>query len=153
LPRHLWRPAGPSGTTNNMASLLTVKGPNAGRRYPLDGTATIIGRQPDAGVYLESLAVSRQHARLAAERGCFYVEDLGSGNGTYVNGHRIAGRVVLSERDTLQIGPYELSLMLDPDSNPTDPGQIIRARVDAQPSNYTLFNQNPAHKLQVVLQI
>ena len=43
--------------------------------------------------------------------------------------------------------------MLDPDSNPTDPNQIIRARVDAQPSNYTLFNQNPAHKLQVVFQI
>src|SRR5262249_3184346 len=136
-----------------MASLLTTKGPNAGRRFPLDGSATIIGRQPDAGVYLESLAVSRQHARVATDRGCFFIEDLGSSNGTYVNGHRIAGRVMLTERDTLQIGPYELSLMLDPDSSPTDPGQIIRARVDAQLSNHTLFNQNPAHKLQVVLQI
>src|SRR5262249_5458812 len=144
----------PCGKTNDMASLLTVKGPNAGRRFPIDvAAATIIGRQPDAGVYLESLAVSRQHARVGAERGTFFVEDLGSSNGTYVNGHRIAGRVTLSERDSLQTGPYELSLLLDPDSTPSDPNQVIRARVDAQLSNHTLFNQNPAHKLQVVLQI
>lgn len=136
-----------------MASLLTVKGPNPGRRYPLDGAATIVGRQPDAGVYLESLAVSRQHARLTSERGSYFVEDLGSSNGTYVNGHRIAGRVQVTDRDSIQIGPYELSLTLDPDSTPSDPNQVIRARIDAQLSNHTLFNQNPAHKLQVVLQI
>jgi sigma-B regulation protein RsbU (phosphoserine phosphatase) len=136
-----------------MASLLTVKGPNPGRRFPLDSAATIVGRQPDAGVYLESLAVSRQHARVSYERGTVFIEDLGSSNGTYVNGHRIAGRVLLTDRDTLQIGPYELSLMLDPDSNPADPGQIIRASVEAQLSNHTLFSQNPAHKLQVMLQI
>src|SRR5262249_23335074 len=131
----------------------TVKGPNAGRRYPLDAVATIIGRQPDAGVYLESLAVSRQHARVVHERGIYFVEDVGSSNGTYVNGHRIASRVQLTDSDTLQIGPYELSLMIDPDSNPTDPGQIIRARVEVQLSNHTLFAQDPARKLQVMLQI
>ena len=135
-----------------MPSLLTVKGPNAGRRFPLDQNGTVIGRQPDAGIYLESLAVSRHHARIVCDRGAFYVEDVGSSNGTYVNGHRIVGRVPLSEDDSLQIGPYELNLLLDPDSG-TGEAQVIRSRVDAQLSNHTLFNQNPAHKLQVVLQI
>src|SRR4029453_3645086 len=55
--------------------------------------------------------------------------------------------------DTLQIGPYELSLVLDPVSNPAEPAQVIRARIDAQPSNHTLFAQDPARKLQVMLQI
>jgi serine phosphatase RsbU (regulator of sigma subunit) len=136
-----------------MPSLVTIKGPNPGRRYPLDDKGAIIGRQPDAAIYLESLAVSRHHARIVCEDGVYFVEDTGSSNGTYVNGHRIAGRVPLGERDTLQIGPYELNLHVDPASGPSEPAQIIRARVEAQPSNHTLFSHNPAQKLQVILQI
>ncbi len=137
-----------------MPSLVTVtKGPNAGRRYPLNDRCTVIGRQPDAGVYLESLAVSRQHAQIICEDGVYSVQDTGSSNGTYVNGHRITGRVPLSERDTLQVGPYELALSVEQPPQPSDPPQVIRARVDAALSNQTLFAQNPAHKLQVILQI
>jgi serine phosphatase RsbU (regulator of sigma subunit) len=137
-----------------MPSLVTVtKGPNAGRRYPLNDRCTVIGRQPDAGVYLESLAVSRQHAQIICEDGVYSVQDTGSSNGTYVNGHRITGRVPLSERDTLQVGPYELALTVEQPPQPSDPPQVIRARVDAALSNQTLFAQNPAHKLQVILQI
>jgi serine phosphatase RsbU (regulator of sigma subunit)/pSer/pThr/pTyr-binding forkhead associated (FHA) protein len=137
-----------------MPSLVTViKGPNAGRRYPLDDRCTVIGRQPDAGIYLESLAVSRQHAQIICEDGVYSVQDTGSSNGTYVNGHRISGRVPLGERDTVQIGPYELTLTLETPPQPSDPPQVIRAKVDAALSNHTLFAQNPAQKLQVVLQI
>src|SRR5262245_24807405 len=136
-----------------MPSHVTViKGPNAGRRYPLDDRCTVIGRQPDAGVYLESLAVSRQHAQIIREDGVFSVQDTGSSNGTFVNGHRITGRVPLCERDTLQVGPYELTLTIEQPPQPSDPPQVIRAKVDAALSNQTLFAQNPAHKLQVVLQ-
>ena len=42
-----------------MASLITTRGPNPGQRFELEGDTTLIGRQPDAGIYLESLAVSR----------------------------------------------------------------------------------------------
>jgi serine phosphatase RsbU (regulator of sigma subunit) len=136
-----------------MPSLVTIKGPNPGRRFPLDDKPAIIGRQPDVAIYLESLAVSRHHARIVCEEGVYFVEDTGSSNGTFVNGHRIAARVQLGERDTLQIGPYELNMVADPASAPAEPAQIIRARVDAQPSNHTLFSHNPAQKLQVILQI
>src|SRR5262245_24368905 len=119
-----------------MASLLTViKGPNAGRRYPLEDRCTVIGRQPDAAVYLESLAVSRNHAQIICEDGVYFVQDIGSSNGTYVNGHRIVGRVPLSDRDTIQIGPYELGLVAEPPTTPTtEMAQVIRARVDAAAS-------------------
>src|SRR5262245_60490289 len=135
-----------------MATLVTVKGPNAGRRFPL-ADSSIIGRQPDAAIYLESLAVSRQHARVVCEQGTYFVEDVGSSNGTYLKGHRVNGRVLVTERDTLQIGPYELSLLVDPGSGNHETQQVIRARVEAAPSNHTLFAVNPGHKLQVVLQI
>ncbi len=112
-----------------MASLVTVKGPNPGRRFPLVEKTTIIGRQPDAAIYLESLAVSRHHARIVAEDGLFFIEDLTSSNGTFVNGHRIAGRMLLSENDLLQSGPYELSLAVDPASNPLEPAKIVQPRI------------------------
>ena len=61
-----------------MIALVATKGPNAGRRFPLDGDGTLIGRQPDVAVYLDSLSVSRHHARIVCQQGGHFVEDLGS---------------------------------------------------------------------------
>jgi serine phosphatase RsbU (regulator of sigma subunit) len=133
-----------------MASLICVRGPSPGRRFPLDDES-IIGRQPDAKVYLESLAVSRKHARLVREGASILVEDLGSSNGTFVNGQRISGRVPLTERDTLQVGPYEMSLVVDTPA--VEPPQIVRESISVQPHNHTLFTQNPSQKLEVMLKI
>src|SRR5947209_3609219 len=93
-----------------MGALIAVKGPTPGQRFPLDGDCTLIGRQPDAGIYLAALAVSRQHARILHEEGTYYVEDLGSSNGTWLNGSRISSRELLTEGDMLQIGPYIFNL-------------------------------------------
>jgi serine phosphatase RsbU (regulator of sigma subunit) len=143
-----------------MASLVAIKGPVPGQRFALNGDSLLIGRQEDADIYLESLAVSRQHARVMTHGGEYFVEDVGSSNGTYINGRRISGPTPLSERDTLQIGPYLFHLRDDPPSTPLPqsntaplPDQIVRAQISAAPSNSSLFSQNPAHKLQVVLEI
>jgi serine phosphatase RsbU (regulator of sigma subunit)/pSer/pThr/pTyr-binding forkhead associated (FHA) protein len=137
-----------------MASLIAKKGPTPGRRFMLSGDCAVIGRQPDAAIYLESLAVSRQHARIVCDKGVYYVEDLGSSNGTWLNGEQVKGRAPLTESDELQIGPYVLNLQPDPPSgNGEGQQQVIRARIEALPSNQTLFSQNPAYKLQVVLEI
>jgi sigma-B regulation protein RsbU (phosphoserine phosphatase) len=140
-----------------MLSLVTIKGPHPGQRFALTGDSLLIGRQEDAAIYLDSLAVSRQHARILCHGGEYFIEDVGSSNGTFVNGRRISGPTPLTERDALQIGPYLLGLRPDPAPPATNtlplPDQIIRAQVSAAPSNHTLFNQNPAHKLQVVLEI
>src|SRR5581483_10173553 len=114
-----------------MASLVTVKGPVLGQRFLLEGDRSLIVRQPDAAIYLESLAVSRQHAQICAENGGFLVEDLGSSNGTYLNGQRVRGRMPLTERDLLQVGPYVLALRPDRASDLADTSQIIRAQVAA----------------------
>jgi serine phosphatase RsbU (regulator of sigma subunit) len=136
-----------------MSALVSVKGPNAGQRFALDRGGTLIGRQPDAAVYLESLAVSRQHARVLWEDGGWVVEDVGSSNGTYVNGRRVKGRTPLTERDALQIGPYVLHLQGDNITPVPEPEPVVRATISAQSSNHTLFAQNPAYKLQVILEI
>jgi serine phosphatase RsbU (regulator of sigma subunit) len=139
-----------------MASLVTIRGPNIGQRFALDRDGALIGRQPDAAIYLESLAVSRQHAIIRCDGGTWFVEDMGSSNGTFLNGTRVNGRTELSERDDLQIGPYVLHLQIErptPPPGPDDREPIVRASISAQSSNHTLFTQNPAYKLQVVLEI
>jgi serine phosphatase RsbU (regulator of sigma subunit) len=61
--------------------------------------------------------------------------------------------VPLTERDTLQIGPYILGLRGDAPAPLLDSDHVVRASVNAVPSNQTLYTQNPAYKLQVVLEI
>ena len=135
-----------------MPSLITVRGPNPGQRFDLKEPASVIGRQPGTDVYLESLAVSRQHARVLREADACYVEDMRSSNGTFLNGIRIGGRVLLSDGDTLQVGPYEFNLVPDVPSHAEAP-QIIRGRVEVQASNHILFGENPAQKLELMLDI
>jgi serine phosphatase RsbU (regulator of sigma subunit) len=135
-----------------MPTLVILQGPDTGRQYSLGRGTALIGRQPDAAVYLEALAVSRQHAQVISENGDCFIEDLGSSNGTFLNGKPVSGRLAFTESDTLQIGPYLLVLRPDP-TLVREPDPSIRMQVAAYPSSHTLFNQNPAQKLQVVLEI
>lgn len=137
-----------------MASLDTIQGPNTGERYALVGECVEIGRQSNSNIYLDSLAVSRQHARLLNRGGIWFVEDAGSSNGTYLNGNRVAGCIPLHEGDTLQIGPYLFALRTSvPEKIPSESSQVIRAQVDATAANRDLLARDPAYKLQVVLEI
>jgi hypothetical protein len=74
-----------------------------GRTIPLNGELTI-GRRPPANVLLRDDAVSGRHARVARQDGAWIVEDLGSTNGTFVNGRRLAGPAVLAPGDVLVTG-------------------------------------------------
>jgi serine phosphatase RsbU (regulator of sigma subunit)/pSer/pThr/pTyr-binding forkhead associated (FHA) protein len=136
-----------------MAKLVILKGPNAGREFVLDQDAMVLGRQTDSAICLESQAVSRHHARLLHQEGNFFVEDLGSSNGTYFNGSRIRERVQLTEQDTLQLGPYLLALRLPPTSVASEAPVVIRGQVSASASDHSLYGQDPARKLEVVLEI
>lgn len=138
-----------------MASLITMQGPNTGQRFALASECIVIGRQPDTQIYLDSLAVSRKHAQILQKNGGYFIEDLESSNGTFVNNIRLPAHAPtrLTEQDSLQIGPYVLALRPEPASVLTESDHVIRARVEAQPSNKTILGQNAAYKLQMVLEI
>ena len=136
-----------------MTALVATKGPNAGQRFTLDENGTLIGRQPDVAVFLDSLSVSRHHARVVGQHGVWFIEDLGSSNGTYVNGVRVSGRAGLTEHDELRIGPYTFNLHQERPTVASGTDPIVRASIDAAASNHTLFSTNAAYKLQVVLAI
>jgi pSer/pThr/pTyr-binding forkhead associated (FHA) protein len=97
------------------AELLTLAGESGstvadGRVYELQGVATL-GRAASARVVLEDSSVSAQHALLRPVDGIWTIEDLGSRNGTLVNGRKITGAVDLSCGDSIQLGRVHLRLM------------------------------------------
>lgn len=77
---------------------------DSGKVYRLDRPALIMGRQPDVDLPLEDTQASRQHARFETEAGRVTVIDLGSANGTRVNGAKIAAPTILNDGDVVQIG-------------------------------------------------
>ena len=80
-----------------------------GRSYALDEEVTL-GRAAGCQVPLDDAYASQVHARVFQRDGQWYVEDLGSTNGTYLNRRRVAGPMVIKRRDKLQIGNTVLEL-------------------------------------------
>jgi len=71
-------------------------------------TTLLVGRNPQADIHLPAPTVSWQHARLDRTPQGFVITDLGSTNGTFVNGQRITGPCLLRPGDVVQIGPFRL---------------------------------------------
>ena len=86
-----------------MAFLQAYQGETAANLVPIPGANVVLGRHPDCDIVLDAAAVSRQHAQISTESGAFFVEDLHSRNGTFVNGQLIQGRHALSAGDRIKI--------------------------------------------------
>lgn len=139
-----------------MGILITLYGPEVGQKFPLDKPCTILGRQYDCAICLQGRAVSRQHAQILLRDDQYFVEDLGSSNGTFVNNQRLQPRVPapFNEGDSLAVGPYTFSLRQTPQATlPPEPNLVIRERVSALTLNQSVYGQDPAAKLQIVLEI
>jgi phosphoserine phosphatase RsbU/P len=90
-----------------MAILEIVKGNAPGTRFEIDGDRSVIGRSADCEVPLDVPAVSRRHAAILRERGGYFIEDLQSRNGTFLNDNRLTERTPLGEGDRLLICDQE----------------------------------------------
>ena len=85
-------------------------GGRVGQSFPLTGEKMTIGRSPEAGVFLDDVTVSRDHAVLVHRGGAWFLDDSGSLNGTYVNRRRIESHK-LEDGDELQVGKYKLTYL------------------------------------------
>jgi len=87
-------------------------GPTAGQRYPLDPLPALIGRQPGARVQISAPSVSRLHAEIdLAPDGSLRLRDLGSTNGTRINGRSVRRTEAILHGDVIHIGEVELLLI------------------------------------------
>ena len=86
------------------AYLVAVSGAQAGKQFPLTDAPCSFGRNPDNAIVVASARASRRHAEIRREGGDFILYDLGSANGTLVNGQRIAAPHRLRSGDLIEIG-------------------------------------------------
>jgi hypothetical protein len=92
------------------AVVIRAGGGRVGESFALDHDRMTIGRRPDSDVFLDDVTVSRDHALLVKRGEDYYLDDLGSLNGTYVNRHRIESHR-LEDGDELQIGKFKLTFL------------------------------------------
>ena len=87
-----------------------VEGANAGETISLDEAPLLIGRGSDAAIRLDDDYVSTRHARIAASGEPWFVEDLGSTNGTYIGSQRLSQPTTLQLGSQVRIGKTTLEL-------------------------------------------
>ncbi len=99
-----------AGSVQAKPSITIVKGPMAGENFELDSDDITLGRDPKNSVFLNDMTVSRHHARIdlrGLASGFATIEDLGSLNGTWVDG-AIVSRAMLKDGSTIQIGTFRM---------------------------------------------
>lgn len=96
-----------------MAFLKVIAGSAPGQIIELTETQTVVGRHPDSQIVLDNAAVSRHHAQILESHGRFYLEDLRSRNGTFVNNKQILQRSELKPSDRIDICEIVLEFLLD----------------------------------------
>ena len=107
------------GALPSRSALLVVRrGPNAGARFLLDADVTTVGRHPEADIFLDDVTVSRRHSEFLRDGILFQIKDLGSLNGTYLNGDRI-DTATLTEGSEVQVGKFRLTFYASRADAPT----------------------------------
>ncbi len=86
------------------ATLTVSRGSGAGKSFEIGAAAVTIGRHDQCDIQVQDTWMSRQHARIVWSGSGYVVEDLGSTNGTFVNGERVAGSRALKSGDILRLG-------------------------------------------------
>jgi predicted component of type VI protein secretion system len=121
---------------NTSYRLVLREGPGAGKVYPLEGPELFIGREQNNDIIINDPEVSRRHARLFAKGGSYGIEDLGSTNGTLINGQRIAGQTILRGGETINFGEHIIlifeGLTVDLDATVVSSG--ARGRITEKPA-------------------
>ncbi len=113
-----------------MATLEIVAGVNAGNSYDLTDEQTVIGRYQYCQVVLPVNTISRQHAHIVRVDDSFYIEDLNSLNGTFVNGAEIEERTPLHDQDSIQLYDTRITFHASalPEKREETPGELSETR-------------------------
>jgi len=157
-----------------MANLVVLL-PSGSQTYSLEKDEVFLGRLSECDIVLDSNMVSRKHARVFKVGEEYFIEDLGSGNGTTVNGERLSTRIPLKNNDRIKLGPllvrYEepnaagisgfmatqvgglddASRHVRVDGGDEDASRIMDSVLSANP--LTTLKVRPEEKLRAVLEI
>lgn len=109
---HAGMPAAPTRQPTRMQPVLDIDG----QRYSLNAPSIVLGRSSDADIPIDDSGVSRRHLEIRTGQGTAQAVDLGSTNGSYVNGHKIVGSSELADGSTITMGRTKIIFRLLPAS-------------------------------------
>ncbi len=117
--------------------LVMTSGPTPEKRFTLSKQEVIIGRDANADIVINIAEVSRRHTRMRLEPSGYVIEDLGSTNGTFVNGQRLTGPHILRQGEKIQLGEavtlvYQVAAF-DMDATVVTPSSGVATVAGAQP--------------------
>ncbi|HEY3311696.1 MAG TPA: FHA domain-containing protein [Anaerolineales bacterium] len=109
--------------------LVMHSGPTPGKVFPLDVDFITIGRESENTIVINDAEVSRKHTQLILQGGKFIVSDLGSTNGTFVNGQRLTSQHVLQPGEVISLGEqinllFEAITQVDPNATMVSSGHL-----------------------------
>ncbi|WP_411374871.1 FhaA domain-containing protein [Arthrobacter sp. MPF02] len=103
-------PAAPSRQPVRLQPVLDIDG----QRYSLNAPSIVLGRSSEADIHVEDTGVSRRHLEIRTADGACSAVDLGSTNGSYVNGQRVSGSTELTDGSTITMGRTKIIFRLLP---------------------------------------
>ncbi|CAH0278939.1 Oxoglutarate dehydrogenase inhibitor [Arthrobacter sp. Bi83] len=103
-------PAAPSRQPVRLQPVLDIDG----QRYSLNAPSIVLGRSSEADILVDDTGVSRRHLEIQTAGGTTTAVDLGSTNGSYVNGHKVAGSMELTDGSTITMGRTKIIFRLLP---------------------------------------
>jgi predicted component of type VI protein secretion system len=122
-------------------------GPSVGKIYPLEKSEIFVGRDLSNDIVINDPEISRRHARLFMQGNSYVLEDLGSTNGTFVNGQRLMGPSILRPGDSITFGE-RMSLVFesaDYDQDATVVSPALRPPYDNQGSAQ-VYSPQPSYQ-------
>jgi pSer/pThr/pTyr-binding forkhead associated (FHA) protein len=108
--------------------LVMHSGPTPGKIFPMEGDVLTIGREAGNAIIINDAEVSRKHTQFVFQGGKYIVTDLGSTNGTFVNGQRLTGQHVLQPGEIISLGEqinllFESIVPMDPNATMMSSGR------------------------------
>lgn len=95
------------------ANLVVKQGPQIGILFPITANTTVLGREEMCDIIIQDAEASRQHSKVSWEDNDFFLSDMGSTNGTFINGMQIIAPTRLKSGDSIGLGQTLLSFELD----------------------------------------
>jgi hypothetical protein len=122
--------------------LVMHSGPLAGRAFPMEKTELFVGRDLSNDIVINDPEVSRRHARLFLQGNNFVLEDLGSTNGTAVNGQRLLGPYILHPGETVVFGEHITAVF---EATQPDVGSTVVSAPQQAPRSAPAASAGPAY--------
>jgi len=138
---------GSKGASRPDAGLLIIRGSQKGREIQLENDRVILGRGQDVDLLFEDPAASREHACIEWEQGHFTLADLGSANGTFLNGVKIKAAEGLSPGDLITIGETVIEFQSAPRTNLKSEAAKVRDRKNKEEGASTASGKTNSSRL------